>query len=199
MALTMNKKVLTEAFGASEGALLWLKQILLVVTGVMALAIAAKVKIPMTPVPITLGTLAVLTIGSAYGPRLGLATILGYLIIGALGFDVFATSSASNSGLDYMVGGTGGYLVGYVVATLALGKLARMGWDRTAPKMACAMLLGNLLIYIPGLIWLGALYGWDQPILQWGLTPFIIGDLLKLAVAAMLLPLAWKVIGKTRS
>jgi biotin transport system substrate-specific component len=199
MALTMNKKVLTEAFGASEGALLWLKQILLVVTGVMALAIAAKVKIPMTPVPITLGTLAVLTIGSAYGPRLGLATILGYLIIGALGFDVFATSSASNSGFDYMVGGTGGYLVGYVVATLALGKLARMGWDRTAPKMACAMLLGNLLIYIPGLIWLGALYGWDQPILQWGLTPFIIGDLLKLAVAAMLLPLAWKVIGKTRS
>ena len=199
MALTMNKKVLTEAFGASEGALLWLKQILLVVTGVMALAIAAKVKIPMTPVPITLGTLAVLTTGSAYGPRLGLATILGYLIIGALGFDVFATSSASNSGLDYMVGGTGGYLVGYVVATLALGKLARMGWDRTAPKMACAMLLGNLLIYIPGLIWLGALYGWDQPILQWGLTPFIIGDLLKLAVAAMLLPLAWKVIGKTRS
>ncbi|HAB38284.1 MAG TPA: biotin transporter BioY [Rhodobacteraceae bacterium] len=199
MALTMNKKVLTEAFGASEGALLWLKQILLVVAGVMALAIAAKVKIPMTPVPITLGTLAVLTIGSAYGPRLGLATILGYLIIGALGFDVFATSSASNSGLDYMVGGTGGYLVGYVVATLALGKLARMGWDRTAPKMACAMLLGNLLIYIPGLIWLGALYGWDQPILQWGLTPFIFGDLVKLAVAAMLLPLAWKVIGKTRS
>ena len=199
MALTMNKKVLTEAFGASEGALLWLKQILLVVAGVMALAIAAKVKIPMTPVPITLGTLAVLTIGSAYGPRLGLATILGYLLIGALGFDVFATSSASNSGLDYMVGGTGGYLVGYVVATLALGKLARMGWDRTAPKMACAMLLGNLLIYIPGLIWLGALYGWDQPILQWGLTPFIFGDLVKLAVAAMLLPLAWKVIGKTRS
>jgi len=199
MALTMNKKVLTEAFGASEGALLWLKQILLVVAGVMALAIAAKVKIPMTPVPITLGTLAVLTIGSAYGPRLGLATILGYLIIGALGFDVFATSSASNSGLDYMLGGTGGYLVGYVVATLALGKLARMGWDRTAPKMACAMLLGNLLIYIPGLIWLGALYGWDQPILQWGLTPFIFGDLVKLAVAAMLLPLAWKVIGKTRS
>jgi len=199
MALTMNKKVLTEAFGASEGALLWLKQILLVVAGVMALAIAAKVKIPMTPVPITLGTLAVLTIGSAYGPRLGLATIPRYLIIGALGFDVFATSSASNSGLDYMVGGTGGYLVGYVVATLALGKLARMGWDRTAPKMACAMLLGNLLIYIPGLIWLGALYGWDQPILQWGLTPFIFGDLVKLAVAAMLLPLAWKVIGKTRS
>ena len=199
MALTMNKKVLTEAFGASEGALLWLKQVLLVVAGVMALAIAAKVKIPMTPVPITLGTLAVLTIGSAYGPRLGLATILGYLIIGALGFDVFATSSASNSGLDYMLGGTGGYLVGYVVATLALGKLARMGWDRTAPKMACAMLLGNLLIYIPGLIWLGALYGWDQPILQWGLTPFIFGDLVKLAVAAMLLPLAWKVIGKTRS
>jgi biotin transport system substrate-specific component len=76
--------------------------------------------------------------------------------------------------------------------------LARMGWDRSAAKMAAAMLIGNALIYIPGLLWLGTLYGWDKPILEWGLTPFIYGDLLKLAIAAMILPMAWKVIGKAR-
>ena len=198
MALTMNDKVLTEAFGASEGALLRLKQIMLVVVGIAALAIAAKVKIPMIPVPMTLGTLAVLTVGAAYGPRLGLVTIIGYMILGAVGFDVFASSAAGVSGIEYMMGGTGGYLVGYVIATLALGVLARMGWDRSAAKMAAAMLIGNALIYIPGLLWLGTLYGWDKPILEWGLTPFIYGDLLKLAIAAMIVPMAWKAIGKAR-
>ena len=198
MALTMNDKVLTEAFGASEGALLRLKQIMLVVVGIAALAIAAKVKIPMIPVPMTLGTLAVLTVGAAYGPRLGLVTIIGYMILGAVGFDVFASSAAGVSGIEYMMGGTGGYLVGYVIATLALGVLARMGWDRNAAKMAAAMLIGNALIYIPGLLWLGTLYGWDKPILEWGLTPFIYGDLLKLAIAAMIVPMAWKAIGKAR-
>ena len=198
MALTMNDKVLTEAFGASEGALLRLKQIMLVVVGIAALAIAAKVKIPMIPVPMTLGTLAVLTVGAAYGPRLGLVTIISYMILGAAGFDVFASSAAGVSGIEYMMGGTGGYLVGYVLATFALGVLARMGWDRSASKMAAAMLIGNALIYIPGLLWLGTLYGWDKPILEWGLTPFIYGDLLKLAIAAMIVPMAWKAIGKAR-
>ena len=118
--------------------------------------------------------------------------------IGALGFDVFASSSAEANGLTYMMGGTGGYLVGYVLATVALGWFARFGWDRSAPKMAVAMLVGNALIYVPGLLWLGQLYGWDQPILAWGLTPFIVGDVLKLALAAMLLPAAWKLVGKAR-
>ena len=198
MALTMNDKVLTEAFGATEGAFLRVKKIMLVVLGIAALAIAAKVKIPMIPVPMTLGTLAVLTVGAAYGPRLGLVTIIGYMILGAVGFDVFASSAAGVSGIEYMMGGTGGYLVGYVLATLALGVLARMGWDRSAAKMAVAMLIGNALIYIPGLLWLGTLYGWDKPILEWGLTPFIYGDLLKLSIAAMILPIAWKAIGKAR-
>ena len=112
MALALNDKVLTEAFGPSEGTALRVKQALMVVLGIMALAILAKVKIPMWPVPITMGTFAVLTIGATYGPRLGLTTILGYMIIGALGFDVFAGSSAEAYGLTYMMGGTGGYLVG---------------------------------------------------------------------------------------
>lgn len=198
MNLTMNRNVLVEAFGANEGAALRLKQVALVVLGILILAVAAKIKVPMWPVPITMGTFAVLTVGAAYGPRLGLVTILGYMIIGALGFDVFAGSTAEKFGLEYMMGGTGGYLVGYVLATVALGALARAGWDRSAPKMAGAMLLGNALIYVPGLLWLGMLYGWDKPILQWGLTPFLLGDGIKLALAAVILPLAWKLVGRAR-
>lgn len=198
MNLTMNRNVLAEAFGANEGAALRLKQVVLVVLGIAVLAAAAKIKVPMWPVPITMGTFAVLTVGAAYGPRLGLVTILGYMIIGALGFDVFAGSSAEAFGIEYMMGGTGGYLVGYVLATVALGVLARAGWDRSAPKMAGAMLLGNVIIYVPGLIWLGMLYGWDKPILEWGLTPFLVGDAIKLALAAVVLPLAWKLVGRAR-
>ena len=198
MALALTNKVLVEAVAPREGLQLLVKQAALVVLGIAVLAIAAKIKVPMWPVPITMGTFAVLTIGAAYGARLGLVTILGYMIIGALGFDVFAGSSAEAYGLTYMMGGTGGYLLGYVMATVALGWFAQAGWDRSAGKMALAMLAGNVLIYVPGLIWLGMLYGWDKPILQWGLTPFLIGDALKLALAAALLPALWKLVGRAR-
>ncbi|MDH5797943.1 MAG: biotin transporter BioY [Paracoccaceae bacterium] len=198
MSIALTDKVLVESFGANEGRALRVKQIALVVFGIVALAIAAKVKVPMWPVPVTMGTFAVLTIGAAYGPRLGFATILGYMIIGALGFDVFASSSAELAGIDYMMGGTGGYLLGYVLATVALGALARRGWDRSILWMAGAMLIGNALIYAPGLLWLGQLYGWDKPILEWGFTPFVIGDLLKLALAALIVPGLWKLVGNAR-
>ncbi len=198
MALALTNKVLTEAIAPREGTQLLIKQAALVVLGIAILAVAAKIKVPMWPVPITMGTFAVLTIGAAYGARLGLVTILGYMIIGALGFDVFAGSSAEAYGLTYMMGGTGGYLLGYVMATVALGWFAQAGWDRSAGKMALAMLAGNVLIYVPGLIWLGMLYGWDKPILQWGLTPFLLGDALKLALAAALLPALWALVGRAR-
>ncbi|WP_425074476.1 biotin transporter BioY [Sagittula sp. S175] len=198
MNLTFDRDVLAEAFGANEGAALRVKQAALVVFGIALLAVAAKIKVPMWPVPITMGTFAVLGMGAAYGARLGLVTIMGYMILGALGFDVFAGSSAEKFGLEYMMGGTGGYLVGYVAAVGALGMLARAGWDRSPLKMAGAMLLGNVIIYVPGLIWLGMLYGWDKPILEWGLTPFLVGDAVKLALAAMILPAAWKLIGRAR-
>lgn len=198
MALALTNKVLVEAVAPREGTQLLVKQAALVLLGIAVLAIAAKIKVPMWPVPITMGTFAVLTIGAAYGARLGLVTILGYMIIGALGFDVFAGSSAEAYGLTYMMGGTGGYLLGYVMATVALGWFARAGWDRSAGKMSLAMLAGNVIIYVPGLIWLGMLYGWDKPILQWGLTPFLIGDALKLALAAAMLPALWKLVGRAR-
>lgn len=191
---------LAQLFGPQDGAARLAKQAVLVVLGIAVLAMAAKIKLPIwpSPVPVTMGTFAVLTIGAAYGARLGLVTILGYMLIGALGYDVFAGSSAEAAGLSYMTGGTGGYLVGYVVATLTLGVLAERGWDRSVVGMAVAMLIGNAMIYVPGLLWLGQLYGWDQPILAWGLTPFLIGDTLKLLLAAVLLPLVWKLVGNAR-
>ena len=199
MSLSLNNKTLSDVIAPQEGSLLLAKKAILVVAGIAFLAIAAKIKVPMWPVPITMGTFAVLTMGAAYGARLGLVTIFGYMIIGALGFDVFAGSSAEKFGFEYMMGGTGGYLLGYVLAVLALGTLAQAGWDRSMPKMAGALLLGNALIYVPGLIWLGMLYGWDKPILQWGLWPFLVGDALKLGLAALLVPAAWKLIGKARA
>ena len=201
MAAVMSGRVLAEAFGPSQGAALRVKQAVLVVAGIAVLALAAKIKlmVPPSPVPVNMGTFAVLTIAAAYGPRLGLTTILGYMLVGALGFDVFAGSSAEKFGIEYMMGGTGGYLAGYVLATLALGALARRGWDRSVVWMAGAMLIGNALIYVPGLLWLGQLYGWDKPILAWGLTPFIIGDVLKLALAALVLPGVWKLVGRARA
>ncbi|WP_400087797.1 biotin transporter BioY [Yoonia sp. R78084] len=200
MALALNDKVLAEAIGPSTGTALRIKQAAMVVLGIAVLAIMAKVKVPMWPVPITMGTFAVLTIGATYGPRLGLATIMGYMIIGALGFDVFAGSTAENAGLTYMMGGTGGYLVGYVVATLALGFAARAGWDRSVLMMGVALLIANALIYLPGVAWLSVLYGnglaWSVEV---GMTPFLIGDALKLGLAALLVPGLWKLIGDARS
>ena len=198
MSTLSARPVLTETFWTTEGNQVWLKRLVLVAAGVLALAIAAKIKIPMWPVPITLGTFAILTIGAAYGPRLGLGTVLAYLAVGALGFDVFAGSSAEKFGLSYMMGGTGGYLVGYALAAAALGWFARQGWDRSFGKMALALLIGNVIIYVPGLLWLGQLYGWDQPILAWGLWPFLIGDGLKLVLAAIAIPAVWKLVGNAR-
>ena len=198
MTTTTHNSVLAEVILPLTGQAMRVKQIILVIAGIAALAVAAKIKIPMIPVSMTMGTFAVLSIGVAYGMRLGLVTIIGYMLIGALGFDVFAGSSAETFGITYMMGGTGGYLVGYVLAVLALGYAARQGWDRSIGKMALAMVLGNVLIYVPGLVWLAVLYGTDAPIFTWGLTPFLLGDLVKLALAALLLPSVWGLVGSAR-
>jgi len=200
MALTRNDKVLAEAFGPTEGALRRAKEAALVLLGIVALGIAAKINVPMfpSPVPITLGTFAVLTIGATYGARLGLITVLAYMAIGAAGYDVFASSSAETNGLTYMLGGTGGYLVGYVLAVAYLGRAARRGLDRSVEGMAGALLMANVLIYVPGVLWLHQFTsGWAQT-LDWGLTPYLIGDLMKLALAALLVPAVWKLVTKFR-
>ncbi len=207
----MTATVLSDHIWRTEGTALWVKRAVLVAAGVAALAVAAKISIPVppSPVPVTLGTFAVLSIGAAYGARLGLVTILAYMLVGALGFDVFAGYNAEKP-LAYMMGTTGGYLVGYVLATLALGLAARNGWDRSVGGMTLAMLIGNALIYAAGLVWLyvlvaGGLFNAEtfaSPLAQtlaWGLTPYLIGDAMKLALAAVLFPVLWKLVGSARA
>ncbi len=198
---TARSPVLAETIWEADGAQLMVKRALLVMLGVAALALTAKIQVPVwpSPVPVTLTTFAVLSIGAAYGPKLGLATILAYLGLGALGWDVFAGSSAEASGLAYMAGSTGGYLAGYVLATLALGQAARRGWDRSVLGTAGAFALGTALIYLPGVLWLGVLYGFDAPIFAWGVTPFLIGDALKAGLAALVLPGLWALVGRART
>jgi biotin transport system substrate-specific component len=170
----------------------------LAVVGSVLLAVSSKVAIPFYPVPMTLQTLVVLALGMAYGSRLGLAAVALYLLEGALGLPVFTGSPDKGVGLAYMLGGTGGYLLGFLPAVAITGYLAERGWDRRGLSTAAAMLLGNAAIYIPGLLWLGALYGFDKPIVQWGFAPFWLGDVVKIALAMGLLPLAWRALGRGR-
>lgn len=187
--------VLSEIAYRSEGRLPAVRALVLVLCGIAALAVAAQIKVPFWPVPVTLQTLAVLSIGAAYGPRLGLATILGYLALGAVGVPLFAGPEA---GFSYMAGTTGGYLAGFVAATAFLGWAARNGWDRSMPTMALAMLIGNALIYVPGVLWLGTVIGWDKPVLEWGFTNFLLSDAAKLAIAVMVFPTLWRLVDRTR-
>lgn len=168
------------------------------ITGSLLIWLAAKIQVPFYPVPMTMGTFAVLAIGMAYGWRLGTATVLLYLAEGAMGLPVFAGTPEKGIGLAYMLGGTGGYLVGYVLAAASVGMLAQRGWGKNILTTGLAMLVGNVLIYVPGLLWLGILFGWDKPIIEWGLTPFVLGDLAKLALAAALMPLTWKLLGRPK-
>lgn len=173
-----------------------LQKAAVVFAGSLLLWASAKVQLPFYPVPLTMQTFAVLAIGAALGWRLGLATVLLYLAEGAAGFPVFAGTPEKGIGLAYMMGPTGGYLLGYLPAAALCGWLAERGWDRSVALTALAMLAGNVMIYLPGLLWLGATVGWDKPVLAWGLTPFLLGDLLKLGLASAVLPLVWRLAGK---
>ena len=168
-----------------------LRNILLAIAGSLLLVVSAKIKIPFYPVPLSMQTFVVLMIGMVYGWKLGGATILLYLAEGALGLPVFSGTPERGIGIAYMMGPTGGYLVGFLFAAVLVGWLAERGWGQHAASTFGAMVLGNLLIYSLGLFWLGTVIGWDKPVLAYGLTPFILGDLLKIVAATLLLPLAW--------
>ena len=171
-----------------------LRAIVLALIGSAVLWASAKIQVPFYPVPMTLQTLAVLGLGMAYGWRLAFATLLLYLAQGAFGLPVFAGTPEKGIGLAYMMGPTGGYLLGFLLAATLCGWLAERGWDRNVATTALAMLLGNIVIYVPGLLWLGAVVGWDKPVLEWGLTPFLLGDATKLVLAALILPGLWTLI-----
>ena len=168
----------------SAPALRWA---LLTVLGSLFLAVCAHLYVPLQPVPITMQTFGVLLLGMVFGARLGAATVALYLLEGAAGLPVFA---GFTGGLPVLFGPTGGYLFGFVIAAWLVGSLAERGWDRGVFTTALAMLFGNIVLYVPGLIWLGNLIGGNAAIAA-GLAPFWIGDLLKIALAAGLLPSAW--------
>ncbi len=171
-----------------------LRNVMLAILGSAALWISAKIQVPFYPVPITMQTFMVLAIGMAFGMRLGTATIALYLAEGMTGLPVFAGTPEKGIGLAYMMGPTGGYLLGYLLAAAAVGYLAERGFDRNLFTTAIAMLIGNGLIYIPGLLWLGTVVGWDKPVLAWGMTPFLFGDAAKLLLAAALMPMIWHLL-----
>ena len=176
-----------------------LRNVILAVLGSVLLTISAKIHIPFYPVPMTMQTFVVLGLGIAFGSRLGAATVLLYLAEGAAGLPVFSGTPEKGIGLAYMMGTTGGYLLGFVVAAWAVGLLAERGWDRGFSSTAAAMVIGNAIIYSLGLLWLGSILGWDKPIIEWGMTPFLLGDISKIALAVIAMPLAWKALGKRKT
>ena len=166
----------------------------LVLVGSLLIALSAQLalRLPFSPVPVTAQTLAVLLTGALLGSRRGALSALAYLGEGLAGLPVFAGGAG---GLPHLLGPTGGYLVGFVADAYVTGTLAERGWDRRAGTVMLAMLLGNVLLYAPGLAWLARFVGADKA-LALGLYPFIAGDLLKIALAALMLPLGWKLMRK---
>ena len=164
------------------------KNILLAFLGSVLIGICAQITVPMVPVPMTLQTFAVLTVAMGLGARYGALSVLFYLAEGAMGLPVFAGGKA---GLVVFTMGTGGYLIGFVIAAYIVGYMAEKGWDRSFIKASVAMFIGNVALYIPGVLWLGVLLGWNKSILTLGLTPFILGDLVKLVVASGMFSVVW--------
>jgi biotin transport system substrate-specific component len=165
---------------------------MVVVAASLLITLSAKMSVPFYPVPLNMQTLVVVGLGVALGPVRGFAAVLLYLTEGAIGLPVFSGTPERGVGLAYMIGPTGGYLMGFLPATALAGWLAKHGWDRNRLSSATAALLAGAIIYIPGLLWLGAVIGYDKPILQFGLQPFIVGDLAKALLAALIFPSAWR-------
>ncbi len=197
--MNAQSPALAAAIWPVEGRNAWLKAVLLIAAGSILLTVSAKLKVPFWPVPITMQTFAVLLIGLAYGWKLGSATVLAYLAQGLAGLPVFTNPGA---GPAYLLGPTGGYLVGFVLAAAAVGWLAERGWDRRVVTIIPALLIGIVLIYVPGVIWLHQFLLAGEPTVTFGAafslgaTPFLLGDALKLGLAAALLPTAWWLIGR---
>ena len=172
-----------------------LRYALLALAGSVLITICTQISLPLFPVPMTLQTFAVFLIGLTYGWRLGGITVSLYLLEGAIGLPVF---SGGKGGMIVFMGPTAGYLVGFLLAATACGWFAERGFDRSYFRLFLSLIVGNILIYTPGLFWLGTLIGWDKPVLEYGLYPFIVGDLLKIAMAVLLLPTVWKIVNRLK-
>ncbi len=156
------------------------------------LILAAKTKVDLYPVPMTLQPLAVLMIAMLCGRNIAVASVSLYLFQGIIGLPVFAYGG----GLMYLMGPTGGFLFGFLIASIIVGELADRGWGKLLFKSIVAMLIGMFVIYFFGVVQLSVIKGFDFAIIN-GLKPFIIGDFYKLLLAALLLPQIWKLVKKS--
>jgi biotin transport system substrate-specific component len=172
------------------------RDIALVLAGAMFIYLTARIAIPVpgTPVPITGQTFGVLLVGGALGLRRGFVAVALYVLLGTIGLPFFAEGKG---GLSVIWGASGGYLIGFVVAGAVVGRLAELGWDRRIGGALGAMFVGSVIIYAIALPWFKVVTGStvDETIAG-GLTPFIVGDILKLILAAVLFPAAWWVVGR---
>lgn len=173
-----------------------MRSVALVIVFSLLTALAAQIVIPLYPVPITGQTFAVLLTGALLGSRLGALTMIAYIVEGAAGLPVFY---GGNGGAAYLLGSpTLGYLLSYPLAAYIVGLLTERGWDKKHVTAAAAMLIGSTVILFSGWAWLARLIGAGEAFTV-GVAPFIIGDFLKIALAAAVLPAGWKLLDRTRA
>ena len=156
------------------------KWLFVALMGSIILAISSKIKIPFYPVPMTMQTLIVLIIGIGFGWKLGVATIVLYLFEGIIGLPVFSGSPEKGVGIVYFTGPTMGYLLGFLFAAYFSGKFV---YDNNIFKNFLKLFFATSLIYIFGIAWLGSLIGWNKPIIQLGVQPFLLAELFKILIA----------------
>jgi len=160
-----------------------LKYILIIFLGSILLTISSKIKIPFYPVPMTMQTFVVLFLGMSFGYKIGLATVGLYLIEGIIGLPVFSNSPEKGVGLVYFTGPTMGYLIGFLFATSLSGYFK---FDGNLLNSFIKLLISVSIIYILGVFWLGSLIGWEKPIIQLGVTPFLLAELFKIIILTLL-------------
>ncbi|MGH7709956.1 MAG: biotin transporter BioY [Gemmatimonadaceae bacterium] len=190
--LAVNSGVMVDAVWPRHSAMRRVRDLILVLGGAMVIALSAHLEIPLTPVPITAQTFAVLLLAALYGSRRGAATSATYLFLGLVGLPVFAGGTA---GIVRLLGPTGGYLIGYVPAAFLVGWLSERGWDRKPWSAALSMVAGNAIIYLTGVLWLSRFVG-ASSVWQAGVLPFLPGDAFKIVLATLLLPLGWRLVAR---
>lgn len=171
-------------------------EIAALVVGSLLLTISAKVSIPFFPVPLSMQTLVVIGLGLFLGPVRATLAVLFYLAQGAAGLPVFAGTPQQGIGLAYIAGPTGGFLIGFALQAFVAGALFRAGAGRTIWTSVAAAIVAAAAVYPTGLLWLGLVVGFDKPVLAMGLFPFIPGDLMKAALAALLFAAAFRAMPK---
>jgi len=160
-----------------------LKTFVLIFLGTMILTVSAKIKIPFYPVPMTMQTFVVLFLGLAFGYKIGLATVAAYLLEGIIGIPVFSNSPEKGVGLIYFTGPTMGYLIGFLFAVFFAGYL---NLKKNIFIVFSKLVFSVSTIYLFGILWLGTLIGWDKPVIELGVAPFLFAELFKICLLAIL-------------